>query len=136
MDLALLDTDMLSETFRGRNPLVLHHVAAYLQAHGDLYFSDFSRFEVVRGLRAKQATTQLQQFDVFWRNCKSLPVTDAILDRAAELWSQGKQIGRIPSDTDVIIASTALTTGRMLVTGNFAHFSWMPGLRLANWRLL
>lgn len=135
MDLALLDTDMLSEAFRGRNLVVLQHVAAYLQAQGDLYFSDFSRFEVVRGLRAKQASAQLHQFDVFWRNCKSLPITDDVLERAAELWSSGKQIGRIPSDADVIIAATALTAGRVLVTGNLAHFSWMPGIRLANWRL-
>jgi predicted nucleic acid-binding protein len=36
-------------------------------------------------------------------------------------------------DTD-IIAATALETGRTLVTGNIAHFDWIPGLALADWR--
>ena len=40
-------------------------------------------------------------------------------------------------DTDILselIAATALETGRVLVTGNTAHFAWISGLSLANWR--
>jgi len=33
-------------------------------------------------------------------------------------------------DADLIIAATALETGRVLVTGNTAHYSWIPGLTL------
>ena len=33
-----------------------------------------------------------------------------------------------------IIAATALEHKRVLVTGNTAHFSWVPGLRVEDWR--
>jgi len=38
-------------------------------------------------------------------------------------------------DADLIIAATALEHGRVLVTGNTLHFSWVRGLKLSNWRL-
>ena len=59
---------------------------------------------------------------------------DAILDRAADLWVSGRQQDFTPKDADLVIAATALEYGRTLVTGNTAHFQWVPGLKLANWR--
>jgi hypothetical protein len=38
------------------------------------------------------------------------------------------------ADADVLIAATALEHGRVLVTGNTAHFSWIPGLAIEDWR--
>ena len=37
-------------------------------------------------------------------------------------------------DADLIIAATALEHGRTLATGNAAHFSWINGLNLEDWR--
>jgi predicted nucleic acid-binding protein len=34
----------------------------------------------------------------------------------------------------LIIAATALEHGRALITGNTAHFQWVPGLQIDNWR--
>ena len=34
----------------------------------------------------------------------------------------------------LIIAATALETGRVLVTGNTAHYAWISGLTLEDWR--
>jgi hypothetical protein len=34
----------------------------------------------------------------------------------------------------LIIAATALETGRALVTGNTAHFGWIPALTIEDWR--
>jgi predicted nucleic acid-binding protein len=45
----------------------------------------------------------------------------AILMRAADLWAEGKHGGHPSDDADLIIAATALETGRVLVTGNTAH---------------
>ena len=39
MDLAILDTDLLSEVVKLRNPLVRQKALAYTQAHGQLAFS-------------------------------------------------------------------------------------------------
>ena len=59
MDPALLDTDILSELLKQRNPSVRTKGAAYLNTHGQFTMSAFTRFEVSRGYKEKQATTFL-----------------------------------------------------------------------------
>jgi tRNA(fMet)-specific endonuclease VapC len=61
-------------------------------------------------------------------------ITEAILDRACDLWVVARQ-GRHPhGDADLIIAATVLENNRTLVTGNVRHFAWVPGLKLLDWR--
>lgn len=135
MDLALLDTDMLNEVLKQKNAQVLLHAAAYLQQHGKFAISSMTRYEVLRGLKEKKATTQLVRLDAFCVNSLVLQITDAILDRTAELWAAARSGGNPGKDADLIIAATALEHGRTLVTGNTTHFAWIPGLKIENWRL-
>jgi tRNA(fMet)-specific endonuclease VapC len=134
MALALLDTDTLSELLKQTNASVVQKVAAYLTQYGQFAFSALTRYEVVRGLRDKQATAQLRNFETFCQHSLVLPLTDAILDRAADLWVLAGRQGKPRSDADLFIATTALEHGRILVTGNTAHFSWIPGLTVEDWR--
>lgn len=134
MDEALLDTDILNEVLKQKNAVVVQHAAEYLAQHGRLAISSITRYELLRGLLEKYATTQLAQFTAFARNTLLLPVTDEVLERAAHLWVAGRRLGHSPKDADLVIASTALIAGRTLVTGNTAHFAWITGLPLANWR--
>ena len=60
---------------------------------------------------------------------------DQILDRAGELWALARRHRQPHGDADLIIAATALDSQRVLVTGNTAHFAWIPALRLLDWRL-
>ena len=134
MTLALLDTDTLSELLKQRNPQVTGKAAEYLRLHGEFALSVFTRFEVARGYKEKGATTLLTRFREFCRHSRIIPVTDAIFDRAEDLWALARRGGLPQSDADLIIAATALETGRTLVTGNTSHFSWIPGLVLEDWR--
>jgi predicted nucleic acid-binding protein len=134
MDLALLDTDTLSELLKQRNSTVAQHAAAYLQTHGQFAFSAFTRFEILRGYKESKATRQLPRFAAFCARSLILPVTDAIFDRAADLWVIARQGGHPHGDADLLIAATALEHARKLVTGNTAHFTWIPGLSVADWR--
>jgi predicted nucleic acid-binding protein len=92
-----------------------------------------TRYEVLRGYRDQNATTQLARFEVFCRHGILFPVTDAIFDRAAELWTIGRRGGHSHHDADLIIAAT-VEHGRVLITGNTTHFAWVPELRLGDWR--
>lgn len=134
MKLALLDTDILSEVIKLRNPLVTHRALAYTKLHSQLAFSSMSRYEVVRGYRDQNATTQLARFAVFCQHALILPVSDAVFDRAADLWVFARKGGHPHGDADLIIAASALESGRVLVTGNTAHFRWIPGLQIEDWR--
>ena len=133
MDLALLDTDIVSEIIKLRHPTVRQHALAYTRQHGALAFSAMTRYEVVRGYRDQGATTQLARFATFCQHATIFAVTDAVFDRAADLWVIGQKGGHPHGDADLIIAATALEHGRVLVTGNTPHFAWIPGLRLADW---
>jgi tRNA(fMet)-specific endonuclease VapC len=67
-------------------------------------------------------------------SCQIVPLSDAIFDRAAELWVGTHAAGRPKKDADLLIAATALEHGLTLVTGNSTDFSWIVGLTLNDWR--
>ena len=78
MEPALLDTDILSELLKQQNPSVRTKAATYLKAHGQFAFSAFTRFEVSRGYKEKQATTILTRFETFCSHSLILPVTESV----------------------------------------------------------
>lgn len=131
---ALLDTETLSEILKGKNASAVQKAAVYLRQHQAFAFSAFNRYEVLRGLKLKNARTQLRRFESFCQRSQILPVTDAVLVRATDLWVAAQQGGHPCNDADLIIASTALEHGFVLVTGNTRHFAWIPGLTIEDWR--
>ena len=68
-----------------------------------------TRHEVLRGLKAKRATAQLEKFEILCTSLQVLPLTDAIVRAAdihADLYVRGELIG----DADILIAATASNT--------------------------
>lgn len=134
MLLSLLDTDILSEVLKQKDARVVRKASDYLHEHQRFAFCAMTRYEIVRGLKAKTALVQLKRFQTFCQQSIVLPITDDVLDRAADLWSTGYTNGHPHRDADLIIAATALEHGRALVTGNSNDFEWIPGLTMENWR--
>jgi predicted nucleic acid-binding protein len=134
MDEAILDTDMLSEVLKAKDPRVLAKAQQYLNQYGRLAFSAITFYEVVRGMVATRATKQLANFLRTVGNSDVLPVSLPILIRAADLWAAAGTGGHPRDDADLIIAATALEAARVLVTGNTTHFNWIPGLQIEDWR--
>ena len=134
MNAALLDTDMTSEVLKQRNTNVGLHSKQYLRSHGQFAISAVTRFEMIRGYKDVNAATQLARFIAFCGHTLILPLTDAVFDRAADLWVVAGQGGHPRADADLLIAATALEHGRNLVTGNSVHFAWIPGLVIEDWQ--
>jgi tRNA(fMet)-specific endonuclease VapC len=134
MDTALFDTDILSEIFKAKNPQVLSKSRLYLSEHRRFAFSEITVYEVVRGLRSKRTATKLSQFLTIINSSDVFPVSRAVLFRAADLWVEALKGGHPKGDADLIIAATALEAGRILVTGNVAHYAWISGLKVTDWR--
>jgi len=104
---ALLDTDVLSAVMRKHSKAVAQ-AQAYLAVHGQFTLSTITRYEVLRGLKAKGATTQLATLD---RPCTATHIwllTDEIIVRAAEIYSNLYQHGALISDVDFLIVASAL----------------------------
>ena len=99
---ALLDTDILSAVMKG-NPAVIARARTYLAEHGALAFSLITRYEILRGLKAKKATAQLEAFDRLCETCL------------------------------ILIGTSALVHGLVVVTNNEDHFRRLPGLEVENW---
>jgi tRNA(fMet)-specific endonuclease VapC len=134
MDAALLDTNALSEVLKQRNANIQQHSRQYLRSHGQFAFSAVTRFEIIRGYKDVGAMTQLSKFLTFCGHSLVLPLTDAIFDRASDLWVVARHGGHSRSDADLLIAATALEHGRHIITGNVTHFAWVPGLVIEDWR--
>lgn len=134
MDEALLDTDILSEVLKAKDARVLGKAEQYLTEHGRLAFSEITFYEVVRGMLAHRATSQMAKFLERAGDSDVTPISPPVLLRAADLWARAHAGGHPRDDADLIIAATALEVGRVLVTGNTAHFAWIEGLRLEDWR--
>ena len=130
----LLDTDILSEVLKQKNANVVQRAAEYLKQHGQFAISAMTRYEVIRGLNDKNASAQLQRFEVFCQHTIVIPISDDVLVRSAELWAAARRSGNPKKDADLIIAATALLHNRVLVTGNTQHFDWIPGLTIEDWR--
>jgi len=131
---ALLDTDTLSEVMKARDPQVQQRAKAYLAVHRRFTFSIITRYEILRGLKAKGATRQIQAFEERCRKSIVLPLTDEIVIQAAEIYATLYRDGQLITDADILIAATALVHELVLVTENISHFERISGLRIESWR--
>jgi tRNA(fMet)-specific endonuclease VapC len=131
--LSLLDTDTLSTIMRGANPAAQQRAAQYLSEFSSFKFSLITRYEVLRGLKAKGAQRQLNDFERFCSLNDVLPVTDEVIICAADYYADLRRRGRPIGDADLLIAATAAVYGLVLVSTNTAHFSRIKGLALDCW---
>jgi tRNA(fMet)-specific endonuclease VapC len=129
---SLLDTDVLSAILRG-DPKAIGTARDYLAEHGAFAFSIITRYEILRGLKAKNAEAQIRTFDRLCDASVIVPLTDEIVVKAAEIYAMLKQRGLPTGDADILIAATALTHDLAVVTNNEDHFQRVPGLHAANW---
>ena len=130
---ALLDTDILSELLK-QHPLVLQKARAYLADHGRLAFSIVTRYEILRGFKAKQALAQETAFERFCQTSEVVPLTDEMIQLAATLYGDLYRRGELLPDADLLIAATALAERRILVTNNLDHFRRIQDLATENWK--
>ena len=128
----LLDTDILSAVMRQHSG-AWARARAYLAVHHRLTFSIITRYEILRGLHAKNATAQLAAFDQLCSVSTILPLTDAIVVRAAMIYADLHQRGVLIGDADILIAATSLEQGLIVVTNNASHYQRVPGIQYDNW---
>lgn len=129
---SLLDTNILSAVMRNR-PAVIPHAQAYLAAHGRFTFSIITRYEILRGLKAKGAATQLAAFEQLCAASDVVPLTDAVVVLAADIYADLHRRRELIGDADTLIAATALEHGLTVVTDNTVHFARVADLPLQNW---
>jgi tRNA(fMet)-specific endonuclease VapC len=131
---SLLDTDILSELFKGHN-LVKTRASEYIQEHGRLTISHITKYEILKGLKAKKAQKQVDVFTKFCALNIVLPITDDVIVKAADIYASLKEQGTFISDADILVAAIAIINNVVLITNDTAHFSKIQGLQLDNWKV-
>jgi tRNA(fMet)-specific endonuclease VapC len=72
---------------KGRDVHVRANARRYLAIFGHFTFSIITRYEILRGLKARGATLQLARFEQRFQRNAVLPLTDPIIVRAADLYA-------------------------------------------------
>jgi tRNA(fMet)-specific endonuclease VapC len=111
VDKALLDTDILSELLKGRDPHVMARAGAYRAVFGQYTMSLVSVVEVVKGFQRRRQEPRLQKF------LAGLSVMELL---------------------SLDLAAVALSHDLVLVSGNQVHYQRIQtcgyALKLDNWR--
>ena len=128
----LLDTDTLSAIMR-QHPIAVKNAQAYLKVYNRFLFSIITRYEILRGLKAKNATSQLLVFEHLCSNSQILVLTDDIVEKAASIYADLHQRGALIGENDILIAATALVYDLTVITNNEKHFKRIKELRYHNW---
>ena len=128
----ILDTDILSLLMR-KNAAVLAKANAYLTEHRQFTISIITRYEILRGLKAKGALKQAERFEDFCARNRILSIDDAVILQAADIYADLYKRGELIADADILIAASALANACGIVTNNEAHFRRIAGLQVENW---
>jgi tRNA(fMet)-specific endonuclease VapC len=129
----LLDTDICIYWLRDRysvrekvRQIGWNEISICVITAAELYYGAYNSSRIAENLG--RAEFFVQQLPV-------LPLTDNTLRRFGELKAQFRRIGQPIADFDLMIASVALTEGKILVTNNTRHYDRITGLQLENWTL-
>lgn len=103
---------------------------------GNSLFLSITQYEILRGLKAKRATTQVVRFNQFCSKNVILPLTDEGVTKAAKIYADLRGRGELIGDADILIAASAFVRGLAVVTNNESHFRRVSGLSVQNWLVL
>ena len=129
----LLDTNAVVELMRRPDGKVARHL---VEAGGVGYcaISDLTLYELYSGAYAsKNVDNNLAAVQRLTQWLAVIPSADGFKEAARQKVELRKQ-GQMIEDIDILIGSTALVSGRILVTGNVKYFSRLHGLQLENWQ--
>jgi tRNA(fMet)-specific endonuclease VapC len=135
---ALLDTDILSEIGKGRNPTVAANARTYRKAFGFYSFSTVTVLEIVRGYQKAQQPQRRHAFMASITAEEVFPLDVVAAELAGRITGDLEHTGQPIGRADPMIAAIAIDQGLELVTGNTAHFQRIQQLgyplTLINWR--
>lgn len=127
----LLDTDTCIYWLKGHKPVKEKLLAA---GWNQVAISVITKAELYYGAHnSSRMVENLDRVEIFTSYLQVIPLDDLILQRFGKLKAHLRKTGQLLPDFDLLIASTALTTARILVTNNTRHHQRIPGLSLENW---
>ncbi|MBN2093727.1 type II toxin-antitoxin system VapC family toxin [candidate division KSB1 bacterium] len=128
----LIDTDILSYFLRNQENIV-SHFEKYLDEYERINFSIITYYEILSGLKFKDARKQLDAFLEFTEYSSILSITKSSVEISSDIYRDLREKGTLIDDIDILIAGIALSHNLVLVTHNTSHFKRINGLELEDW---
>jgi tRNA(fMet)-specific endonuclease VapC len=94
-----------------------------------------THYEILSGLKHRDAQKQLDKFLEFSRLNQILLLTEESVTTSAKIYADLRKKGTPLDDIDLLIAGVAIANNLVLITHNQKHFSKIEGLELEDWTL-
>jgi tRNA(fMet)-specific endonuclease VapC len=135
---AILDTNILSDILKGRDPQVVRQAITYAGEHGRFTYSAVTVLEILYGLHYKDARRQLALAEASFNDNEVVVPILGDYRRAGEIRGKARSQGNQLTSDDCLIGAIAERLGVVIATANSKHFDEMKqvGLvvELENWR--
>lgn len=136
---ALLDTDILSEVFKGRDATVRSRASAYLKRHNQITTSSLTLLEISYGFERLGRTAERERYMLNLAGVRVLSLDPDEGELAGRILGEMERRGTPIGQLDPMIAAIAITRKLTLVTGNTSDYQHILAagylLELDNWRV-
>jgi tRNA(fMet)-specific endonuclease VapC len=112
---------------------VKSRVEEYLKYYPAINISILSYYEILSGLKHRDANKQLESFLKLCESVSIIPLTEESSNKSADIYAQLRKSGKIIDDVDILIAGICLENGFILATNNTKHFTRIENLKINNW---
>ncbi len=129
---ALIDTDILSLFFRGQ-PQVVSRFDSYAEEYTQINFSLITYYEILSGLKHRNARKQLTTFLEFAAQNNVVALTERSVTISADIYAATRAKGTPVDDIDILIAGVAIANDWTLITHNRKHFEKIQNLEIEDW---
>jgi predicted nucleic acid-binding protein len=138
MTRALLDTDILSEIVKAKNPIVVARARAYQAQYQRFTFSAVSVMEVIAGFSKQRNEERVRRFGDVASRSDVIPLEAIAADLAGRIYADLLNAGEDIGVADTMIAAIAIHRGLPLATGNVSDHVRVQRagypLVIENWR--
>lgn len=130
---SLVDTDILSFYFKG-DQKVASKFNDYLREFDVVNISIITYYEILGGLKFKNAERQIKEFEEFVNNNTIIHISEESAKISGDIYANLRQNGITIGTSDILIAGIALENELTLITNNERHYEAIQGLKIENWK--
>ena len=130
---SLVDTDILSFYFKG-DQKVVNKFNDYLREFDVINISIITYYEILGGLKFKNAERQIKEFEEFVANNTIIHISEESAKISGDVYADLRQKGITIGTSDILIAGIAIENELTLITNNERHYESIKGLKIENWK--
>jgi len=130
---SLVDTDILSFYFKG-DQKVVDKFNDYLREFDVINISIITYYEILGGLKFKNAEKQIKEFEEFVNNNTIIHISEESAKISGDIYANLRKSGITVGTSDILIAGIALENELTLITNNERHYESIQGLNIENWK--